>query len=301
MGRLVSPFLRPISLEDQEMVDTILSREGNILSPYTFPFHYVWRDIFEFSYSLIDGHFCMFAKYGKYIHMPLPPLPVENNNSYRRLLVDLFDFMDKINNNTPASRIENLYIPLLIEGMGLSYLDREYIYLRKDIIELRGNRFKSKRSLYNFFIKNYHFQYEDITPGHMDECLDLFERWKHQKLSTNRDKYFQSLIEDTFIMHRRALKDLEKLNLSGKVIRINGYVEGYIVGYIRGQTLYILLEICNPSIKGLSTFIFRKYCEEMNGAIYVNSLGDSGIEGLKKAKLFYKPISTPFLYGLYRN
>lgn len=301
LSRKLGSPLRPLTLEDQGMIESILACQDSLLAPYTFPFHYAWQDLFDFMYTTIDDHFCLFSMYDRYIYMPLPPIPVEDRKSYMDLIMYLFEFMDEINNNDSASRMENLNKPLHIKGLSSAQLDREYIYLRKDLAGLKGNKYKSKRALYNFFIKNYDFQYEDLSPSHVDECLDLFKRWEKQKLTSNKDEYFRHLTKDTYVMHRRILQDLKKLNMTGRVVRIDGCVEGYIAGYLRGQTLYIFSEICNPGIKGLSVFIFRKYCEGMDNAIYVNSLGDSQIGGLQYAKMLYKPLYVQPLYGLYKK
>ena len=82
----------------------------------------------------------------------------------------------------------------------------------------------------------------------------------------------------------------EALQLAGRVVRIHNRVEGYLFGFKRREdTFCILLEITNPAIRGLAQFIFREFCRELKGYTYINVLGDSGLENLRRVKLSYRP------------
>ena len=68
-----------------------------------------------------------------------------------------FLIMDEINKNKDVSRIENIQQEDLDYYRCLGYLCNEkypdYLCLRSDLALLKGNKFKSQRAAYNYFIK----------------------------------------------------------------------------------------------------------------------------------------------------
>ena len=87
--------------------------------------------------------------------MMLPPL-----GKFKPTVIQkCFEIMNVYNQNSAVSRIENVaredttkYSRL---GLSSKLKDTEYLCLRKDLIELAGKGFKSKRSSCNYFVKNY--------------------------------------------------------------------------------------------------------------------------------------------------
>lgn len=301
----IEGFLSPLDITDREFIDSVLANEKTLLSSYSFVSHYVWKDFFAFYHTIIDDFFCLFARYGSRLYMPLPPIPTGGIRLNGRIIPTVFEIMNSFNVNKEVSRIENIdecYTDFFLsQGLTLTPIEVEYIYRREDIAALKGNRYKSIRALYNHFVKNYGFEYEDLRQSHVHACLSLFTRWKKIKSNRNKDSYYQALMEDAHIMHKCVLENSLVLNIKGKVVKINGQIEGYIAGFLKDNILYILLEITNPEIKGLSQFIFREFCAEIMDATYVNVLGDSNIEGLRKAKLLYRPCRIVPSYGAYRE
>lgn len=68
-------ILKPLRIKDRPLIDSILLPAATMLSAYSFAAHYVWRDIFQFYWNIIDDHLCLFAQYEDYLYMPLPPIP----------------------------------------------------------------------------------------------------------------------------------------------------------------------------------------------------------------------------------
>lgn len=100
---------------------------------------------------------------------------------------------------------------------------------------------------------------------------------------------YQALLEDASHSHKQTLINYDALSLTGRVVQIDDRIEGYTFGFERGEVFYILMEITNPDIKGLSQFIFRVFCRELTEYRFINTLGDSGLTNIRKVKLSYRP------------
>lgn len=287
--------LKPLKITDRPIIDSILTSRETMLSAYAFAAHYIWRDIFHFYWGIIDDHLCLFAQYDDYIYMPIPPVPcnISSFQNLNRIISTAFSIMEQLNKNKAVSRIENIDEAEKKAFVSLGYDIRpgepEYVYRREDLANLRGNLFKSKRAMYNHFVKQYQYGYEPFESVHVSDCMQLFREWKRERCKKIKDPLYQALIEDSHFAHSQVVKHYRTLKLTGRVVRIRKRVEGYIFGFGRRNVFYILLEVTNPDIRGLAQFIFREFCREMGEYAYINTLGDSGLENLRMVKQSYRP------------
>jgi hypothetical protein len=83
-----------------------------------------------------------------------------------------------------------------------------------------------------------------------------------------------------------------RLGLTGRVVCVDRTVRAYTFGYrLRGSVFCVLFEIADRTINGLSQYIFREFCREAaaEGCAFINTLDDSGLEGLRRSKHAYRP------------
>lgn len=299
--------LKPLKITDRSIIDGILNSRETMLSAYTFATHYIWRDIFHFYWGIIDGYLCLFAQYDDYLYMPIPPVPCRDpaSEGFQKIIPLVFSMMEKINKNKAISRIENID-PCQIEsfispGYDIRSGEPEYVYLRENLVTLKGNPYKAKRAMCNYFDKHYRYSYEPFQPSFADGCLRLYNEWRRERGKKIDDPFYRALLQDSSFAHKEAVRHYKSLRLTGRVVRINGRIEGYLFGFKRrGDILYILMEIANPAIKGLAQFIFREFCREMDGHTYINTLGDSGLGSLRRVKLSYRPSKVIPSYTAYQ-
>ncbi len=186
---------------------------------------------------------------------------------------------------------------LLGQGGNLIEFDKikkykEYIYLREELSELKGGRFKHKRSSFNFFVKNYNYAYLPYEAKMKGECLKLFSKWAQDRKQKYKDLYYHRLIDDSLSAQKIAMEEFEELGLIGRVVKIEGVISAYTFGYqLNKETFCILFEITDLKFKGLSQFIFREFCKELTKYKYINLMDDSGLENLRRVKKSYRPIN----------
>ena len=224
--------------------------------------------------------------------MYLPPLSKKPEPS---VIHSCFRIMDRFNINKDKSRIESVQENNLTFYQSLKYpcfrKSGEYLYRRKDIASLLGNRFKSKRASYNYFIKHYDFELRLYQRQDMSGCLALYQEWKEQRKGRFSDSVYQAMLEDSFFCQKLAMKNFSRLGLVGYVIRIKNKITGYTFGFpINPKVFCILFEITDLDYKGISVFIFSEFCRQLPDYEYINVMDDSDLENLRRVKLSYHPV-----------
>jgi hypothetical protein len=200
----------------------------------------------------------------------------------------------RLNSNPGFAHIENVEEKDLrfYRNLGLecNLKSHDYVLSRQDLVDLRGNKFKSKRASYNYFNKHFEYLYQPILLRDRKECLSLYSLWQRQRKACNSGFIYQGLLEDNGIALKEALKNYSKLGFKGNLARINNKVKAFTFGFeLNSDTFCILYEITDLTIKGLAQFIFSKFASELKDYKYINIMDDSGLDNLKKVKLSYHP------------
>jgi len=283
--------LKKLSIKDKGIFNKFLGKSRQELSVYAFENIYVWKGLFDIYWSIIENSLCIFFKDKISCFLYLAPLTGAKNP---QVIKTVFRIMDDFNKNKNISRIEN--IPegdiSFYEGLGYACQNKSYDYLckRSDLANLGGNKFKPKRACFNYFIKHYEFQYSPFSLKYRDDCLQLYDSWAKERKINNQDRIYQYMLEDSRIALKNALDNYSDLNFIGRVVRIKKEIKAFTFGFrLNEDTLCILYEITDLSIKGLGQFIFRRFCSELEEYKYINIMDDSGLENLKKVKLSYQP------------
>ena len=302
--------LRPLTLDDKPIFDAYARRTCNFLSSYAFAPLYIWREHFQFYWTLLDDYFCVFAKQGDDYFMPILPLGI---SSCRRAPVILrhqprpkqtlnvvqeaYRFMLESNRNPHIARIENVPHEMLSffekHGFCATLKETEYLYETETLGKLSGNRYKSKRHAYNAFVARY--PSATLSPyctADRDECFALYDTWHTARAATCDDEIYRAMLDDSRCAHRIGIAHAEALGLIGRVVRINGRIKGYTFGYpLNADTFCVIFEVTELKIKGLAQFIFREFCKELMGTYrWLNAMDDSGLENLKRVKHSYHPV-----------
>lgn len=272
------------------------------LSRYGFAPHYIWRDFFDFYWTIIDDQFCLFAKQDGDYFMPILPMGRSLN---RKVIRQTYLFIHEANRAKQIARIENVpgdMIPFLGElGFHAIQKETEYLYETSALIQLKGNRYKSKRSTYNVLLRNHPtVQVCRYQLDHLPGCLALYESWQGERRRQFHDDVYRAMLEDSEYAHRIGLMDSERLGLVGRVVFINGALKGYSFGYPLGSEIFcILFEVTDLNVKGLAQFLFREFCREQERYRWINTMDDSDLENLKRVKRSYRPVKQLPSYNLF--
>lgn len=284
--------LRILSLRDKEIFRRYLDSQNHALSVFSFANIFIWKRLYKVSWAIFCGSLCIFFqdRWGAFLY--LPPL---GNKPTPELIEQIFAQLDKFNRNRGISRIENIEEQELKDyqqlGLECRIKSEDYLCSRADLAQLSGNKYKSQRAAYNYFLKNYHSEYLPYQPKDKADCLSLYRQWAKARRLCNKDALYQGMLEDSYNSLQVALDDFPKLDLTGRIVKVDGEIKGFSFGYeINSQSFCILYEITDLALKGLAQFIFRRFAQDLDGYKYINIMDDSGLENLKKVKLSYHPL-----------
>lgn len=284
--------LNNLVLKDQKLFNKYLSLSRHELAAFSLSNIYIWKPLFDIQWVVIRESLCVFFSDKTGCFMYLPPLGKEPNPLAAK---QAFAIMDAINKNKDISRIENVEEPDLAYYRSSGYCCRDkypdYLCSRSDMALLRGKRFKSQRSSYNYFIKHYDFDVRRLDPADKDGCLGLFSLWLDGRKRKCSDDIYCGMLEDNRKAIKAALADYRHLGFEGIVVKANNKIGGFTFGYkLNNDTFCVLCEITDLSVKGLAQFIFKSFCEGLRSYKYINIMDDSGLDNLRKVKLSYKPL-----------
>ena len=162
----------------------------------------------------------------------------------------------------------------------------DYIYRREDLAELKGKKYHSKRNHISAFSKAYNWSYEPLTSENKADFLAFSDKWYNDK-GIEEDEGLRA--------EKQALGEILDSNVGieykGALIRVDGRVVAITLGSpINSEVFDIHYEKADKDFSVAYTLINREFAaRELGDYTYINREDDLGIEGLRKAKLSYKP------------
>lgn len=181
--------------------------------------------------------------------------------------------------------LETLFPGLFAYSEERAYFD--YIYTQESLSTLRGRQLSGKRNHINAFKKLYpDWSFEKITAENIAECWQMNEEWS----ARNELSLGSGLLKERSAL-KSAFEHFFEENLVGGLIRVNGRVIAYSMGHpLNSDTFVVHFEKAFDDIRGAYQMINQQFalncCE---GYTYLNREDDTGLEGLRKAKLSYLP------------
>lgn len=172
----------------------------------------------------------------------------------------------------------------------ITYLDdsSDYIYLAKDLINLKGKKYHSKRNHLKK-MDNYNWSFSELTEKDFEDCIVF---------STNMYNQKDGYIDHSAIVEQYAIdtffKYYKQFNLMGGTIRIDGKLVAFTIGErLNSNTVVVHIEKADTKYNGLYVLInnqfVKRFCDSAD-IVYINREEDLGIEGLRKAKKSYHPV-----------
>ena len=164
----------------------------------------------------------------------------------------------------------------------------DYLYRRRDLAELAGNRFHKKRNLIKAFVSNYSYEGRPLMDEYIGDALRVLELWRQRRDDPG-----------DYAAAKEALEKSEELQLCGGIYYIDGQPAAYTLGeeLMRGRSFAIHFEKAVGEYKGLWQFINQAFASILPETYEtINREQDLGDEGLRHAKLSYKPVGFIMKY-----
>jgi hypothetical protein len=272
------PEFAPVSLEMRDCLYPSLNMLKDGISEFTFSNLYLFRDTYGYRVSRVPGKTFVLegARNGKsffYVPCDLPD---------RETLDSLMSRHDYLK-NLSESQAERYRVSL--EQWGYKVVeDRDnfdYVYWRKDLAELSGSAYHKKRNLVNAFLNSYSYEQKPLSAANVPDALAVLDEWRAAKG-----------LDGDYAASREALERFEALGMRGCVYYVDGSPAGWCLGepIAKARMFAIHFEKACDRFKGIYQFINQAFAQALPAYFRsVNREQDLGDEGLRQAKMTYRP------------
>lgn len=274
---------RSITLEDKPLLESFLKNSKEVSCENTFVNLYVWQKAYNNKIAVTGD--TLFIRYGN-----------EGDENYRLPVGgDLEDGLKAIIEhcggypmfwnpiNEDFSRLPEWFTEKYDILPARDSFD--YIYLTTDLAELSGKKYHSKRNHISAFSKKYDWHYEEITPENAEKIMNCAKEWYSQN-AERLDRF--ALCEQEGI--DTVLQNLKNLEVTGGAIFIGEKAVAFTLGTPINENIFdIFAEKALPEFSGAYAVINNEFAKRLTAYKYLNREDDMGLEGLRKAKLSYRP------------
>ncbi len=280
----------PITMADKGWMTELLKSGHRGALEYNFTSNFIWREIYQLRAARFDDRLIILSdpRNPSFIF----PSGAGNPESAVRALAAYTQEMGKplIFNtmlNQDKERLEALF-PGQFSFTALRD-NYDYVYDAESLITLRGKKLSSKRNHVNHFLSAVpDWQYEPLTKDNLSDAHAMSLKWCEAAGCTEGDS---SLFEESCAVEQ-AFRHFEALGLEGGLIRANGQVIAFTMGEPLNDDTYVVhIEKAFYDIQGAYQMINQQFAEKTFAPFrFVNREDDAGDEGLRKAKLSYRPV-----------
>jgi len=281
------PNFSPITFDMRESLDAILSKNPDGLSEFSFLNMYLFKNTYQYSVSLCNEELIIQGSYHKKPFFACPIAPPSSDvvqsflkNGIRWALIS-------------ESFYKKHYNDILkeIKDSGLSIEeDRDnfdYLYLRESLAKLEGKELHKKKTHINKFEKTYsNIKIEELTKHNVEDAFKVLEEWKKSIEEYKKDSDY-----DEAVVALSLLEDAH-FTLKGIILYVDDVPIAWTVAELIKDTALVLFEKALPQYKGSFQYINYAFAIflENSDILYINREQDLGDEGLRQAKMTYRPI-----------
>lgn len=169
----------------------------------------------------------------------------------------------------------------------------EYLYSPKDLIELNGKKYHSKRNHIKNFDKKYSYTFRAYEKGDEKAVMDLFYSWEETKKFYENSEIALEEADEYYALKTELDMVLHEENAFADVLIVDGRLIGFTLGEITASNLGIVhVEKCDINFDGVYSKINNLFAKKhFQNVRIINRQEDIGIEGLRKSKMSYHPIA----------
>ncbi len=288
---------QPILISDRTKIEELLRKNSrSIVCDHTFSNLYAWQATFLTSWAEVAGalvvRYTLEREYGYMI-------VAEGEESFHEAVTEIDTFARSI--AQPMRLLGMSYEDAEWFGRWVKMTGRDeadyaisdnrdyqdYIYSLEDLSSLRGRKYQPKRNHVNKFESMYDYRFEELQQEHFEECLKLECLWQRRK---SGEADCTETREQCAI--RRVLEAYDDLDVTGRVIMINGHVAAFTYGSALSEECFCThIEKADAQYEGIFPMINRLFADVLlqKGFRWVNREEDMGLAGLRRSKLSYHP------------
>lgn len=187
--------------------------------------------------------------------------------------------------------------------------DSDYVYLRSELAALSGKAFHKKKNHYSRFLRTYpECEFAQIGCGNLEDAASVAGMWYNERCGEGGEETKGTLndgegnsaegeadrasLDIEYKAICEALANFQEMELRGGIIYVNSKpVAMTIASMTNDKVCNIHFEkvIGEYAMSGGYAAINKMFAEQLEKVEYINREEDIGIEGLRKAKMSYRP------------
>jgi hypothetical protein len=316
------PDFAPISLAQQEEIHHRLNAAADGISEFTFSNLYLFRKRYQYRVASVGNNGIIISGTTPPIYSKTPPHDTASSEAMPSSAAQNsrpsetthfssggtkffmtpcgfpgFDALESLLKshdywkNIPPSLLEssngNAALRPLLEERGIEISeDRDnfdYLYLREELAALSGKRFHKKKNLVNAFMNAWpEHEQRFLEPRLIHDAQSVLERWREDKGEDG--DYFAT---------KEALEHFSVFNLQGAIYYAGGKPAAFCLGesVANGTMFTIHFEKALEQYKGIYQYMNQAFAASLPPVFtYLNREQDLGSEGLRQAKMTYRPV-----------
>ena len=260
-------------LEDQEIISHYFEHHTSRSCERTFANVYLWSRQYPVKWAIIKNALVFKSEDENHVSFAYPAGAPEDVKNALEEMIEYSKAKGRpflMYNVTPEyfAQLEEWY-----PGRFQIEYDRDsadYVYESEKLATLSGKKLHGKRNHIN----------------NLEECFQMALKWRAENDCEDDDEK-----RGEMCVALNSLRLFEELHLTGGVLRIDGKVVAFTIGEPICEDTYVVhIEKAYADVQGAYTMINQQFVEhECMNYKYVNREDDTGAEGLRKAKLSYRP------------
>ncbi len=278
-------------LEDKEIIESYFNHHTSRSCERTFVNVFLWSRQYPVTWAVIEGALVFKSEDPAHVSYAFP---AGEDESVKRALDAMKAYSEAkgypfaMYNVTPDNfeQLEAWYPGRFQIKYERDYAD--YVYETEKLASLSGKKLHAKRNHVNKFKSVYEgrWSYEPITKDNLEECFQMALRWRNDNgCEEDPEKNAEMCVT------LNALRLFEELELTGGILRVDEEIVAFTIGEpICSDTFGVHIEKAFIEVPGAYNMINQQFVEhECMGYRYVNREEDTGAQGLRQAKLSYRP------------
>jgi len=257
-------------LEDKEIISQYLKHHTSRSCERTFVNVFLWSRQYPVKWAVIEGALVFKSEDEEHVSYAFP---AGDDGSIKKALEVMKGYSEErgfpftMYNITPDNfaKLEEWYPGRFEITYNRDYAD--YVYETQKLATLSGKKLHGKRN-------------------HINKFKAMYDgRWSYEAMSEDEEKNAEMCVT------LNALRLFKELGLVGGVLKIDGEVAAFTLGEpVCSDTFVVHIEKAYADVQGAYPMINQQFVEhECMDYQYVNREEDMGLEGLRQAKLSYKP------------
>lgn len=275
------PEFIPMTFETADSISKTLKVQTDGLSEFTFGHLYFFRYYYQYKVSTFSNGSIIVTgkdKTTRFFFIPIGTVPPE-------IIKELFKTY------SDWKFISELYIiknKELFEHLGCSIEeDRDnfdYVYMQKSLSTLAGKKLHKKKNHVNGFLQSYpDFSVKPLNALTIADARSVLEHWAAEQ---------QNVVETDYNAAQEALLHIMETDMFGSVLYVQNEPIAWCLAELTvgNTTAVVHFEKARSDFRGVYQYINYAFAQSLpETVLYINREQDLGDEGLRHAKMSYRP------------